>query len=1167
MAIAGGAWTNENSGLNEETGWCSVPHFGQNPESGAQVFVFFEAGNINKPVYFAAAQSGPGWLSEHPNQHVFHSDNIRVRIDEEPTHPNSTCQFDSYNDKNCQASIQDKTKKGMKTRLDIEILAEDLNAVNVQIHGDVNMKVLGDWYVHHEGSKHETHIGPTYIKHIGNTIIEEEGEYIYKHTGNHHNYVNGLKNETITGNYTITCQQEYKFNAGRNAIYNIGGDTTTLIGGIFKSKVIGAEEKILMGGYTTHIGGDLSIDVRGNTDFICGGHTNIKTVENAKLISQKGNIDITTNGEFELLSGGNITPNGYKNIGTKGNIRITSTFGNIGIKTIENKYLADFEQEYTCIAWNPSYLKQMSILSNLPGFDEDIIFQDIDVPTDFTGIISFLQQMILYDGFPSFLPCKMILQNPNISAPTEPDWIKNFRSIDENWNNISNTAYWKLLGKLMGNIEISSWNGDISMTTTGTLGNAGNINIFARNKYGVLPGYQAGNVKIAADTPFRIYTDPRDLFLDTDLMSKLTGKLVMFSSANGVSNTTPTISIKPFSDLQSLLGPFEFGFTQKESNGGGCIQCICDVLVSVLLNTPAINSIYCTKALWKELKKDFIETNGIHLHSFNTISGALIEPKSCASINLLEQTSNGFGHAIDKFNLGQTYEDVNYPLGDILINGVGSYKINAGKNFEITAATKNWNFGVNYKTQVGYIEPNEENINFGDTGYLIPSVFGFPTPVAQNYIISYKNEYNGKKFGNYIAKYNANMKSGIYPLGIMGCLGYEDSKYDIQVPSLNVQIIGMNLLLSPTSIDTHPYNISNDFYSVYQPTGIKVNEDITIGKLQNSYKIKLGNETIGTEISGKLDYTKFEDDLPNTAKAVETAGTVVSLLSKVIPGIGDAASQAIKMLPEIQIPKFADTVVDSPYLSTLSGGAEFNAFLLTNVLLTGGTMPFPSSLPLLNIDTRIGLPNFAKEIDQQLSMGNILNLANPTELLESQIDRLINPLEPFNNCEARTKVGAGIPKPIGNFLEKIPGGGFDNPDFWFLSGGLSKGATIGGEIDYLNGLMFNGSIHGAVPLTVEDLVDKPSFEFNAEVLKTGPYIYLSPLQSELSYNIFDKTCYTNVKVGKTTGFTTSINIGAESKLEISTEQAELKLLGLQIFKIPDLLGKALIDAIRSVFGL
>lgn len=30
MAIGGGAWTNENGGLNKETGWCSAPHMRKN---------------------------------------------------------------------------------------------------------------------------------------------------------------------------------------------------------------------------------------------------------------------------------------------------------------------------------------------------------------------------------------------------------------------------------------------------------------------------------------------------------------------------------------------------------------------------------------------------------------------------------------------------------------------------------------------------------------------------------------------------------------------------------------------------------------------------------------------------------------------------------------------------------------------------------------------------------------------------------------------------------------------------------------------------------------------------------------------------------------------------------------------------------------------------------
>lgn len=77
---------------------------------------------------------------------------------------------------------------------------------------------------------------------------------------------------------------------------------------------------------------------------------------------------------------------------------------------------------------------------------------------------------------------------------------------------------------------------------------------------------------MVADTPFRIYTDPRDLFLDSHLLGKLTGKFAWFSSTQPPSNTPPAISIKPFNIVQmvlQLLGiPFAFGFVSKESNGG-----------------------------------------------------------------------------------------------------------------------------------------------------------------------------------------------------------------------------------------------------------------------------------------------------------------------------------------------------------------------------------------------------------------------------------------------------------------------------------------------------------------------------------------------------------------------------------------------------------------------
>ena len=218
--------------LNNETGWCSVPHAGKYATDGAQVWVFFEAGDINKPIYFASAQSGPGWFSEHPNQHVFKSDNIRVRIDQEPTRQESTTHFDSYNNKciHAQSQAASKVVPQMNTLLDIQVFNPERNAVNIIINGNVNMKITGNWYVEHTGDKHETHIGNLYMNHIGDTYIQKTGFTNYhriqgdtkftvdsgnlqfvrignedkKWTGNITDMQKGDKIETIDGNETRT---------------------------------------------------------------------------------------------------------------------------------------------------------------------------------------------------------------------------------------------------------------------------------------------------------------------------------------------------------------------------------------------------------------------------------------------------------------------------------------------------------------------------------------------------------------------------------------------------------------------------------------------------------------------------------------------------------------------------------------------------------------------------------------------------------------------------------------------------------------------------------------------------------------------------------------------------------------------------------------------------
>lgn len=88
MDLFGGNWTSPGeTDLNAETGTTSIPIAGKGPTEGAQVWCFFEAGDANFPVFFAACQAGAGWLSEHSKQHVIKTSNVRMRIDENPTLP------------------------------------------------------------------------------------------------------------------------------------------------------------------------------------------------------------------------------------------------------------------------------------------------------------------------------------------------------------------------------------------------------------------------------------------------------------------------------------------------------------------------------------------------------------------------------------------------------------------------------------------------------------------------------------------------------------------------------------------------------------------------------------------------------------------------------------------------------------------------------------------------------------------------------------------------------------------------------------------------------------------------------------------------------------------------------------------------------------------------
>lgn len=288
--------------LNAETGWCTVPHAGKYATDGSQVWVFFESGDINKPIYFASAQSGTGWFSEHPNQHVFHSDNIRLRIDENPYRSQSTCQFQTYNSNivkqkldasgggaaggipmmqlsDLSPTVSDpgwdspltevKTKKA---KLDIEILESNFKqggdlAVHMKVTGHVNIHITGDIYLQHIGNKYETHVGDHYLHHVGNTTIFRQGDINYHHIGNVLKKHEGELQKNHIGNTIHVIQGNLSLQRkGDQDIFTDGNIKDVLT--INKTQQIrGTETRTVLGAVSQHFANTFEKTVDANSTF------------------------------------------------------------------------------------------------------------------------------------------------------------------------------------------------------------------------------------------------------------------------------------------------------------------------------------------------------------------------------------------------------------------------------------------------------------------------------------------------------------------------------------------------------------------------------------------------------------------------------------------------------------------------------------------------------------------------------------------------------------------------------------------------------------------------------------------------------------------------------------------------------------------------------------
>lgn len=198
MPLFGGSGLSNEGARFASGGWTTVPNI------GSYVWVFFEGNDQNFPRFFAAAQAGDAWMSEHEMQHILSTDNFRITIDENPADADSSM----------QTTTVDGSKVNQETRARIEI-ESDAVALDLVIKGDVNILI--------EGDKFEKITGNRYTEVGGNdTLIIGKNDEVS---------IGGNKTETVDGNTVETTKGTRKETTLKSKTENVASNKTTLVGG------------------------------------------------------------------------------------------------------------------------------------------------------------------------------------------------------------------------------------------------------------------------------------------------------------------------------------------------------------------------------------------------------------------------------------------------------------------------------------------------------------------------------------------------------------------------------------------------------------------------------------------------------------------------------------------------------------------------------------------------------------------------------------------------------------------------------------------------------------------------------------------------------------------------------------------------------------------------
>lgn len=214
MSIFGGSGNYAEMGLNQETGVCSVPHANKDDlNSAAQVWLFFEQNDIQKPVYFAICQSGAGWFSEHSNQHRIQTNNVLIEIDDEPSNEKSTSKTDYANSGTETYGFDVDKKTQVETTVTVSIMNSGNCALNLKIVGDVNLNVEGNLIENVTGNKYTTIGGNEYRTTTGNTYITQKGGEVLMRGGDQKQQNKGSTMLMHDGEYSFMASDKLSYSA------------------------------------------------------------------------------------------------------------------------------------------------------------------------------------------------------------------------------------------------------------------------------------------------------------------------------------------------------------------------------------------------------------------------------------------------------------------------------------------------------------------------------------------------------------------------------------------------------------------------------------------------------------------------------------------------------------------------------------------------------------------------------------------------------------------------------------------------------------------------------------------------------------------------------------------------------------------------------------------